>query len=105
MVSLLRSLSATILVVFVLLLPFVSGYVVGQSDAASPPKLLIDSWLSRARLIAPREREGAPAPPPEAGEAFRPLWEAVGIVNQEFFDEQAFTQEKLSRGAIRGMLS
>jgi carboxyl-terminal processing protease len=104
-VSLFRSVSATFLVVFVLLLPFVSGYVVGQSDAASPPKILLDSWLSRAGLGSPRERDVAPAPPQEAEAAFKPLWEAVGIVNQEFFDEQVITQEKLSRGAIRGMLS
>ena len=104
-VSLIRSLSAIILLVLVLLLPFVSGYVIGHSDAASPPKVIIDSWLSRTRLIGAQERETAAAPPPEAEQAFKPLWEAVGIVNDEYFDEQAISQEKLSRGAIRGMLS
>jgi carboxyl-terminal processing protease len=102
--SLLRSLSASVLVVFVLLLPFVSGYVVGHSDAASPPRALLDNWLTRARLLAPRDRDLAPPPPADADEAFKPLWEAVGYVNQEFFDEQAITQEKLARGAMRGML-
>src|SRR4051812_2508298 len=93
------------IIAVVLIMPFASGYVVGHVDGVGPPQTLIEPWLSQAHLLPiATARSTAPAPPPEADEAFKPLWEAFSYVNSEFYDEGSVNAEKLSRGAIKGML-
>jgi len=100
-----RSVALVVIIAFTLALPFASGYVVGHVDGVGPPQTLIESWLSDVHLLPiATARSTAPAPPAEADEAFKPLWEAFGYVNSEFYDEGAVDADKLSRGAIKGML-
>lgn len=85
--------------------PFVFGYVVGHRDGAGPELAPIESWLARARLVgASAEPVSVPAPSEEEEELFRPFWEAWSYVNREYHDESALDSQRLSRGAIRGMV-
>jgi carboxyl-terminal processing protease len=86
--------------------PFVLGYVVGQRDGAGYIHTPIRTLLGRIGIAQPGA-SGAPvlAPSPELDAVFKPFWETWGYVNQEFYNEDSVDATKLSRGAIKGMLT
>jgi carboxyl-terminal processing protease len=91
--------------VVVLVGPFVLGYVVGQNDGGqiSTP---LRGWLSRVGIPRP-EADSPPvvAPSAELDALFKPFWETWAYVSREYYDQDATDATRLSRGAIKGMLS
>src|SRR4051794_8886231 len=54
---------------------------------------------------APAARPGTPASvSPEFQEQFQTFWETWSLVDREYYDRAALDPQKLTRGAIRGML-
>jgi len=86
--------------------PFVLGYVVGQHDGVGRIQTPLRAWLGRIGM-SQYGAEAAPvvAPSPELDSLFKPFWETWGYVNREFYDEDSIDSTKLSRGAIKGMLT
>jgi len=104
-----RARQVTSLLVMLLVLaigPFGLGYALGHADAIGRSHTAIEPVLRRVGLArAVPEPAPVPAPSPELDAIFRPFWEAWGYVDRDFYDESAVEPHKLSRGAIRGMLT
>jgi len=101
----LRSLAVLLTAALLVATPFGLGYVVGHRDGVGPPRTAIESWLARADLVQPAvEPPPGSSHSPELDQTFKPFWEAWDYVNAEYFDLDVVNAEKLSRGALRGML-
>ncbi len=86
--------------------PFLLGYVVGQRDGIGYIQTPLRGWLGRVGLAQPApETPSVVAPSPELDTLFKPFWETWGYVNREYYDEASIDATKLSRGAIKGMLT
>ncbi len=86
--------------------PFMLGYVIGQRDGVGYIQTPLRGWLGRIGIAQPSaEAPPVVAPSPELDALFKPFWETWGYVNREFYDEDAVDATKLSRGAIKGMLT
>ena len=101
----LRLLAVLLTAVLLIATPFGLGYVVGHRDGVGPPLTTIESWLARADLVRPAvEPPPGSSRSPELDQTFKPFWEAWDYVNVEFYEPDVVNAEKLSRGALRGML-
>jgi carboxyl-terminal processing protease len=91
--------------VMILVGPFILGYIVGQRDGGIVQTPL-RSWLSRVG-IPHGDADGPPvvSPSPELDALFKPFWETWGYVSREYYDEDFVDATRMSRGAIKGMLS
>lgn len=91
--------------VLILVGPFLLGYVIGQSDGErfqSP----LRGWLSRVGLArSDFDTPPVASPSPELDALFKPFWETWAYVTREYYDEEAIDPTRLSRGAIKGMLT
>ena len=86
-------------------LAFLGGYLQGQADAASGNRTLTDVVLraaSQVGLHPPVTEQAALSPDEQA--RFRVFWEAWGLVEREFYDRNALDSQKMTYGAVRGML-
>jgi carboxyl-terminal processing protease len=68
--------------VILLILVFAAGYLIGRGY-----------WLP-----------GIDRPPPGVERTFRPFWEAWNLVDAHYVDRQAVRPERMTQGAIEGML-
>jgi carboxyl-terminal processing protease len=87
---------------------FFGGYLLGQADALAGRRDLTDLTLRLAQRVGlhpaltPTSAETALAPSDQ--ERFRVFWEAWGLVNQEFYNRSALDGQKMTYGALKGML-
>src|SRR3954447_14571287 len=106
-----RRLTTAVFVLFVLAFVLGSGYTLGLSagrgEAAGGPSGLA-SLLQRVAppaAVASSSRSGAPASvSPEFQEQFQTFWETWSLIDREYYDHGALDSQKLTRGAIKGML-
>lgn len=82
---------------------FASGYVASRAEVLSGPRAKIASLFQHVGLFD-AALAAAISPTPELEELFRPFWEAWDLISREFYDETAVEQQKLFRGALRGMV-
>lgn len=81
---------------------FASGYVASRADALDAPLASVESLLERVGVGAVRAASNASA---DVESLFKPFWEAWDLIGKQFYDESAVDQDKLFRGAIKGMVS
>lgn len=80
----------------------IGGYFAGNAEALEAPRASLEGLLERVGLVP-----GVRAPvvaPAEVEELFRPFWEAWNYIGKEFYDENSVSQEKLFRGALKGLV-
>lgn len=82
---------------------FASGYVLSRSEALAPSFASLDTWLERVGIAS--VVKAATATPADIDSLFKPFWEAWDLIEREFYDDSALDREKLSRGALKGMVS
>jgi carboxyl-terminal processing protease len=84
---------------------FGSGYIIGHRDHARSTHTVIEPLLASVELVEPAvEMPPGSSHSPEIDQTFKPFWEAWDYVYTEYYDADALNAEKLSRGAMRGML-
>ena len=100
-----RSVAVTALAAILIIAPFAFGYVVGHRDGAGRPRTVIESLLAAAHVIEPAEdTPPAASRSPELDQTFKPFWEAWDHVNDEYYDGGVLDPDRLTRGALRGMI-
>jgi carboxyl-terminal processing protease len=87
---------------------FFGGYLLGQVDAMNGRRRAVDLALQAAAMVGlhPRSTVGAAdaALGPTDREQFRIFWEAWSLVSREFYNRAAIDPQKLTYGAVKGMV-
>jgi carboxyl-terminal processing protease len=87
---------------------FFGGYLLGQVDAINGKRRAIDLALQAAATVGlyPQSTVGATeaALGPTDREQFRIFWEAWSLVSREFYNRAAIDPQKLTYGAVKGMV-
>lgn len=86
-------------------LAFLGGYLQGQADAAAGNRTTSSPVLRLAAAVGlppPATQEATLSPDEQA--RFRVFWEAWSLVEREFYDRDALDPNKMTYGALRGML-
>src|SRR4051812_12813941 len=87
---------------------FFGGYLLGQVDAINGKRRAIDLALQAAATVGLQPSSAVLAT--EAGlgptdrEQFRIFWEAWSLVSREFYNRAAIDPQKLTYGAVKGMV-
>jgi carboxyl-terminal processing protease len=87
---------------------FGGGYLLGQADALAGNRRVIDSALRAAGSVGlhprvlPTSSESALDSDDQA--RFRVFWETWGLVNREFYNRSAVDGQKMTYGAVKGMV-
>ncbi len=80
-----------------------AGFILAQVFRPNLPQTSV-SFLAQSTLVAPSNSvEQNTATPEELQKTFAPFWQAWDLIHQEFVD-QPVDDQKLMRGAIKGML-
>ena len=89
-------------------LSFCAGYVLGQYDAAGGNYRLSGLVLQAAERVGFRPGlvtgSGDAALAGDDRSRFRVFWEAWGLVNREFYNRSALDSQKMTYGAVKGMV-
>jgi carboxyl-terminal processing protease len=96
---------SSVIAVLAFAMAFVSGYLFGRADEGPRPSPI-------AAVLAPLERV-VPGPvraepnavlTAEEQERFKVFWETWGVVEKEFYNRGALDHQKMTYGAIKGMV-
>src|SRR6266516_6769694 len=87
---------------------FLGGYLLGEADASTGSRRLGDLALKVDALLGRQPptnlMASAAGLSAEQQARFKVFWEAWGLVEKEFFDRPAIDSQKMTYGAVKGMI-